>query len=328
MRDAMSANFAVRLCSLLLLIGSVSAQAYAAETPITLDTPTGQLAGTLELPAGADKPRVALLIAGSGPTDRDGNSSMVPGRNDSLKLLAAGLADAGIATVRYDKRGIGGSHAAGSAESALRFEMFVDDAAAWIARLKADPRFASVAVIGHSEGSLIGMLAARQADAAAFVSIAGIADGASTLMRKQLEGKLPPELEKESERILVSLESGAVVDPVPPALATLFRPSVQPYLVSWFKYVPAQRIAELTMPVLVVQGNTDIQVDVVQANRLHGARLGAKLAIIPGMNHVFKHVRAVPELQVASYGDPSLPVSPLLVKSIADFLHQGGATAP
>ena len=324
----MSANFAVRLCSLLLLIVGVAVPAHAAETPITLDTPTGQLAGTLELPAGADKPRVALLIAGSGPTDRDGNSSMIPGRNDSLKLLAAGLADAGIATVRYDKRGIGGSHAAGSAESALRFEMFVDDAAAWIARLKADPRFASVAVIGHSEGSLIGMLAARQADAAAFVSIAGIADGASTLMRKQLEGKLPPELEKESERILVSLESGVVVDPVPPALATLFRPSVQPYLISWFKYVPAQRIAELTMPVLVVQGNTDIQVDVVQANRLHGARPGAKLEIIPGMNHVFKHVRAVPELQVASYGDPSLPVSPLLVKSIADFLQQGGATAP
>lgn len=324
----MSATFAVRLCSLLLLAGGIAAHAHAAETPITLDTPTGQLAGTLELPAGADKPRVALLIAGSGPTDRDGNSSMIPGRNDSLKLLAAGLADAGIATVRYDKRGIGGSHAAGSAESALRFEMFVDDAAAWIARLKADPRFASVAVIGHSEGSLIGMLAAQQANAAAFVSIAGIADGASTLMRKQLEGKLPPELEKESERILVSLESGVVVDPVPPALATLFRPSVQPYLISWFKYVPAQRIAELTMPVLVVQGNTDIQVDVVQANRLHGARPGAKLEIIPGMNHVFKHVRAVPELQVASYGDPSLPVSPLLVKSIADFLHQAGATTP
>lgn len=324
----MSATFAVRLCSLLLLIGGIASQTHAAETPITLDTPTGQLAGTLELPAGAEKPRVALLIAGSGPTDRDGNSSLIPGRNDSLRLLAAGLADAGIATVRYDKRGIGGSHGAGSAESALRFEMFVDDAAAWIARLKADPRFASVAVIGHSEGSLIGMLAARQADAAAFVSIAGISDGASTLLRKQLEGKLPPELEKESERILVSLESGVVVDPVPPALATLFRPSVQPYLISWFKYVPAQRIADLTMPVLVVQGNTDIQVDVVQANRLHGARPGAKLEIIPGMNHVFKHVRAVPELQVASYGDPSLPVSPLLVKSIADFLQQGAATAP
>ncbi|MEW7850415.1 alpha/beta fold hydrolase [Massilia aurea] len=319
----MSRPIAVHLRSLVLWFAiGAAASGHAAETPIVLETPTGQLAGTLELPTGASKPRLALIIAGSGPTDRDGNSSLIPGRNDSLKLLAAGLADAGIATVRYDKRGIGGSHAAGPAEAALRFEMFADDAAAWVARLKADPRFASVAVIGHSEGSLIGMLAAQQADAAAFVSIAGIADGASTLLRKQLEGKLPPDLEKESERILAALESGVIVDPVPPALATLFRPSVQPYLISWFKYVPAERIAGLTMPVLVVQGNTDIQVDVVQANRLHGARAGAKLAIIPGMNHVFKHVRAEPELQVASYGDPSLPVSPQLVKAIADFLHQ------
>lgn len=323
MRGFMSAHFAVRCCSL-LLIGAVAAQAHAAETPIALDTPGGQLAGTLELPAGAGKPRLALLIAGSGPTDRDGNSSLIPGRNDSLKLLAAGLAEAGIATVRYDKRGIGESHAAGPAESALRFDTFVEDAAAWVVKLKADPRFASVAVIGHSEGSLIGMLAAQQADAAAFVSIAGIADGASTLLRKQLEGQLPPELEQESERILAALESGVVVDPVPPALAALFRPSVQPYLISWFKYVPAQQIAELTMPVLVVQGNTDIQVDMVQASRLHAARPGAKLEIIPGMNHVFKHVRAEPELQLASYGDPGLPVSPLLVTAIADFLQQGG----
>jgi alpha-beta hydrolase superfamily lysophospholipase len=322
-KASMSVTITNRLRSALLLIAiGIASHAQAAESPIALETPGGQLAGTLELPAGVAKPRVALIIAGSGPTDRDGNSSMIPGRNDSLKLLAAGLADAGIATVRYDKRGIGASAAAGPAESALRFDTFVDDATAWIARLKSDPRFASVAVIGHSEGSLIGMLAAQQAGAAAYVSIAGIADSASTLLRKQLEGKLPPDLEKESERILAALESGVVVDPVSPALAALYRPSVQPYLISWFKYVPAQRIAALTMPVLIVQGNTDIQVDVVQANRLHSARPGAKLAIIPGMNHVFKHVRAEPELQLASYGDPALPVSPLLVKSIADFLHQ------
>lgn len=324
----MFATITQRCRSLLLFFAiGLTSQAQAAETPIVLDTPGGQLAGTLELPAGAGagKPRVALIIAGSGPTDRDGNSSLIPGRNDSLKLLAAALADAGIATVRYDKRGIGASHAAGPAESALRFETFVDDATAWIAKLKTDPRFASVAVIGHSEGSLIGMLAAQQADAAAFVSIAGIADGASMLLRKQLAGKLPPELDKESERILAALESGVVVDPVSPALAALYRPSVQPYLISWFKYVPAQRIASLTMPVLIVQGNTDIQVEMVQATRLHAAREGAKLAIIPGMNHVLKHVRAEPELQLASYGDPALPVSPQLVKAIADFL---GPAAP
>lgn len=306
---------------LLLLMAAGFACAQTVEEQITLDTPTGQIAGTLQLPAATDgKPRVALIVAGSGPTDRDGNNSMIPGRSDSLKMLAVALADEGIATVRFDKRGIGGSAAAGPPESELRFETYVDDAAAWVGKLKADPRFASVAVIGHSEGSLVGMLAAQQAGAAAFVSIAGLADGAPSAIRKQFAGKLTPELDKENERILAALESGSTVDQVPPALTSLYRPSIQPYLISWFKYVPSQRIAALTMPVLIVQGNTDIQVDVAQANGLHRAKPDATLAIIPGMNHIFKHVRADPALQAAAYSDPSLPVSPLLVKAVAGFL--------
>lgn len=309
---------------LLLLMAAGFACAQTVEEQIALDTPTGQIAGTLQLPAAADsKPRVVLIIAGSGPTDRDGNSALLPGRNDSLKMLAVALAGEGIASVRYDKRGVAASLAAGSTESELRFETYVDDAVAWIGKLKADPRFRSVAVIGHSEGSLIGMLAAQQAGAAAFVSIAGIADGPSTVLRKQLAGKLPPELDKESERILASLENGTTVDEVPPALMTLYRPSVQPYMISWFKYVPSQRIAALTMPVLIVQGNTDIQVAVAQANGLHRAKPDAILAVIPGMNHVFKHIRADPALQAAAYSDPSLPVSPLLVKAVSDFLRKG-----
>lgn len=301
-------------------VGVTSAVAQPTWQPLTLDTPGGQVAGTLLLPAAAGKPKVALIIAGSGPTDRDGNNATIPGRNDSLKLLAEALAAEGIATLRYDKRGIGASKAAAPDESQLRFETYVDDAAAWIGRLKADPRFASVAVIGHSEGSLIGMLAAQQARAAAFVSIAGAAEGASTILRRQMAGKLPPDLEKENERILSALESGVTVDPVPPELAPLYRPSVQPYMISWFKYEPAQRIADLAMPVLVVQGNTDAQVQIRQANALHAARPNAKLVIIPGMNHVLKHVPADPSRQAESYGDPSLPVSPLLVKAIANFL--------
>lgn len=300
----------------------LAAAVQAAEQPIVLDTPSGQIAGTLELPEAGGKHRVVLIIAGSGPTDRDGNNPMLPGRNDSLKQLAAALSEAGIASVRYDKRGIAASRPAGPEESALRFETYVDDAAAWINKLKADPRFATPAIIGHSEGSLIGMLAAQQAGASAFVSIAGIADPAAVVIRKQLDGKLPPELAKENERILSSLESGATVDNVPPALAIDYRPSVQPYLISWFKYVPTKQIAALNMPVLVVQGNTDMQVEVGQANALHAARSGAQLAIIPGMNHVLKHVRAIPTQQAASYSDPSLPVDPLLVKAVADFLKR------
>ena len=313
----------MKLHALLLCFAAGIASAQTGDEPIALDTPTGQVAGTLQLPAAAQgKPRVALIIAGSGPTDRDGNSALLPGRNDSLKMLAVALAGEGIASVRYDKRGVAASLAAGQTESELRFETYVDDAAAWIGQLKTDPRFGSVAVIGHSEGSLIGMLAAQQAGAAAFVSIAGVADGASTILRKQLAGKLPPELEKESERILVSLENGTPVEQVPPALMTLYRPSVQPYMISWFKYVPSQRIAALSMPVLIVQGNTDMQVAVAQANGLHRARPDATLSIIPGMNHVFKHVRADPALQAAAYSDPTLPVSPLLVKAVSDFLRK------
>lgn len=314
----------IRLLSGLLLCAIAGLAAAQTEQPVTLDTPNGQLAGTLQLPASAAKPRVALIIAGSGPTDRDGNTPVIPGRNDSLRMLAAALAEAGIASVRYDKRGVAASLPAGMDESALRFETFVDDAVAWVRQLKADPRFGSVAVIGHSEGSLVGMLAAQQGGAAAFVSIAGIAEGASSVIRKQLAGKLPPELEKESERILAGLESGVTAEPVPPALASLYRPSIQPYLISWFKYVPVQRIATLEMPVLIVQGNTDIQVEVAQANMLHAARPQSQLSIIPGMNHVFKHVRANPELQAAAYADPSLPVSPLLVKAVTDFLGKAG----
>lgn len=314
---------AIVSAGLLFLVAGI-ASAQVSEQGIALDTPTGQVAGTLQLPAATEgKLRVALIIAGSGPTDRDGNSALLPGRNDSLKLLAVALAEEGVASVRYDKRGVAASLPAGPTESELRFETYVDDAVAWIAKLKADPRFSSVAVIGHSEGSLIGMLAAQQAGASAFVSIAGIADGPSSVLRKQLAGKLPPELDKESERILASLENGATVDEVPPALMTLYRPSVQPYMISWFKYVPSQRIAALTMPVLIVQGNTDIQVAVAQANGLHRAKPDATLAIIPGMNHVFKHVRADPALQAAAYSDPSLPVSPLLVKAVSDFLRKG-----
>lgn len=316
------------LVVVLMLVVANAAMAQTSEEAIALDTPTGQIAGTLQLPAaGAGKPRVALIIAGSGPTDRDGNTPLIPGRNDSLKLLAVALADEGIASVRYDKRGIAASVAAGPPEAEMRFEAYVDDAVAWIGKLKADPRFGQVDVIGHSEGSLIGMLAAQQAGAAAFVSIAGLADGAPAIMRKQLAGKLPPELDKESERILAALEGGALVEEVPPALAVLYRPSVQPYLISWFKYVPAERIATLSMPVLVVQGNTDMQVEVVQANALHRAKPGANLAIIPGMNHVFKHVRADAALQAAAYSDPSLPVSPLLVKAVAGFLRNPAPSA-
>jgi pimeloyl-ACP methyl ester carboxylesterase len=322
----MKTNAGSRFLTLLpTLLLAVAAQAFAApagDQPIVLETDSGTVAGTLRLPAGTDKMPLALIIAGSGPTDRDGNNAMIPGRNDSLKMLAEALAQAGIASVRYDKRGIGASKAAALDESQLRFDTYVDDAAAWIARLKADPRFSMVAVIGHSEGALIGMLAAERAGAAAYVSLAGVADRPGAILRKQTAGKLPPPLAADNERILASLEQGKLAADVPPVLAAAYRPSVQPYMISWMKYAPAERIAALRMPVLIVQGTTDMQVDAGQAQALKAARPDAGLAIIAGMNHVLKEVPADPQHPLASYGDPSLRLHPQLMPAIISFLRK------
>jgi len=313
----------VKLWAMLALTMAVRAGAApAAEQAIALETASVAVHGTLRLADGADKAPVVLIVAGSGPTDRDGNSAMLPGRNDSLKMLADALAQAGFASVRYDKRGIAASKAAALDESRLRFDTYVDDAAAWIAKLKADPRFTKLAVIGHSEGALIGMLAAQQAGAAAYVSLAGVAEGPGAVLRKQFAGKLPPPLAADNERILASLEQGKPVAEVPPPLMAFYRPSVQPYMISWMQYVPARRIAALRMPVLIVQGTTDIQVGVEQAQALKAARPDAQLVLIPGMNHVLKAVPADVPNPVASYGDPSLPLHPQLAPAIAGFLRK------
>lgn len=311
----------VRAGMVLMLALAGQAMAQVKEEPLNLETPAGTLAGTLALPAANGKPPVVLIIAGSGPTDRNGNSAMLPGHNDSFRMLATALAEAGFASLRYDKRGVGASLAATPSESALRFDTYVDDAAAWIAKLKADPRFGPVTVLGHSEGALIGMMAARQGGAAAYVSVAGIADGIGTILRRQLAGKLPPDLAAANERILASLEAGTTVADVPAQLMVFYRPSVQPYLVSQLRIKPAAEMARLGMPVLIVQGTTDIQVGVDQAEALKLAKPDARLSIVSGMNHVLKAVPADPQRQLASYGDPALPLAPQLVPAIVGFLR-------
>jgi len=284
---------------------------------IDLATPNGTIAGTLLLPATCPCP-VVLIIAGSGPTDRDGNSPLLPGANNSLKYLAEALAAKGIASVRYDKRGIGASRAAmQGGEAELRFDDYVDDAAGWLAKLRADHRFTTVSVVGHSEGSLIGMIAARRAKADAFVSIAGAGRRAGAIIHEQLAARVPPELLAAADRTIAQLERGETPDSAPPALGALFRPSVQPYLISWFKYDPAAEIAKLTIPTLIVQGTTDIQVSVADAKALGAAQPKATLVIVDGMNHVMKSVPADQAAQVKSYGDPTLPVVPQLVDAIA-----------
>ncbi len=290
------------------------------ETEVSLKTPTGTLSGTQLLPAAGSGVPVVLLIGDSGPTDRDGNSPLLVGTNNCLKLLAQDLARNGIASVRYDKRGIGKSVLAAGAESALRFEHFALDAAAWARQLRADQRFSRVIVVGHSEGSLVGMLASLQAKADAFVSIAGPARALDEVLHDQLKPRAPAAVFEESERILKSLKQGTQVEEVSQSLAGLYRPAVQPYMISILKYVPRDVLPTLTMPVLIVQGTSDLQVPTADGQALKEARPEATLVVIDGMNHLFKMVGADPALQMASYSSPDMPVSPELIMAISTFI--------
>jgi fermentation-respiration switch protein FrsA (DUF1100 family) len=305
------------------LLALVAAQLTATvNDTITLDTPTGKIAGTLVVPASSKPVPLVVIIAGSGPTNRDGNSPLLPGANNSLKLLAEGLRDRGIATLRYDKRGIAESVKAGVSESALRFDMLADDAAGWVRKLRPDSRFSTITVLGHSEGSLLGMLATERAQADAFVSVAGAGRPASAVLRDQLGRQLPPDLLAFSNRALDALIAGRTVDSVPPALNVLFRPSVQPYLISWLPLDPAALVKALTVPVLIAQGSADIQVSVRDAELLAAAQPKAKLVVVTGMNHVFKTpAGSDPASQQASYSDPSLPVARELIEAVAGFVQ-------
>ncbi len=289
------------------------------QRPISLDTGSGELFGSLLLPQSAKPVPVVLIIAGSGPTDRNGNSAE-GARNDSLKRLAWVLARHNIASVRYDKRGVAASLKATPDERNLTLDAYVADAVAWGKSLKADPRFGPLIVLGHSEGALVAALAAPELDPAGVISLSGSARPVDQVIRQQLADHLPPALLLRSNQILDRLKAGQFDADVPDPLQGIFRPSVQPYLISLFRADPAAAFARLNMPALIVQGTTDLQVGVADAEKLKQAKPDAELAVIPGMNHVMRIVPNDVKQQLSSYNNPQLPLADALGRRLVSFI--------
>lgn len=287
--------------------------------PIELKTPTGTLYGTLDLPAKPGPWPVVLFHVGSGPTDRDGNGPLVS--TDCSKLVGRALAAEGFAVVRIDKRGIAMSAKAMLKEEDLRMETYAEDVIAWVALLRKDSRFTKVGFIGHSEGSLVGLLAAKDAKFDAFVSLCGPGRPYTEGLRDQLKKGLSEALYKQCDAIITELQAGRLVKDTPKELAGLFRPSVQPFLISQFKYDPAALAAEMKGPLLAVGGSTDIQVPAADARLFEKANPKARVVILDEMNHVLKVAKDVNlPSQLASYHDRSLPVHLKLVPALAEFL--------
>jgi pimeloyl-ACP methyl ester carboxylesterase len=285
------------------------------------DVTVAGLSGTLLKPPGVTHPPVVLLIGGSGPTDRNGNQGGAgPGE---LRQLAEALAQRGIASLRYDKRGIGRSAVAGLREQDLVLDTFVEDAAGWLKWLQQRPDLGAPIVAGHSEGGLIAILLAKRVPVSGVVLIATPGRPLGDVLRDQLQRNgIPAPLLGDALATLAALERGETVRDVKPELAALFRPSVQPFMRSMLAVDPARELAGLKLPAMVVSGGHDLQVGAADAALLAKARQDAVRLDIAAMNHVLKIAPADRAGQQDAYTNPTLPLAPGLGDAVADFVRR------
>ena len=306
----------------LIIATALAAATPAAERPLTAPGPLAPLSATL-LDVGKQGP-VIVIIPGSGPTDRDGNNPLGVTAS-SYRLLAEGLAKRGISTVRIDKRGMFGSKAAVANGNDVTIAAYAADAHAWAKAARVATGAKCVWLLGHSEGSLVALAAGQdRTDLCGVISVSGMGRKAGDVMRDQLKANpanasiLAPAL-----AALDSLDKGQKVNSktLPGPLQGLFPDSVQPYLINLMAQDPALLAGTLKLPLLIVQGDRDLQVKVADAKLLAAAQPKAMLVILPTVNHVLKVVTSdSPAANMATYADPSLPIAPGVVDAIARFV--------
>ena len=281
-------------------------------------TITSLIDGTLLIPDTSETHPLAIIIAGSGPTDRNGNQQMM--KNNSLKFLAEGLYQKSIATFRYDKRIVKQMKNGSIDEKNIHFGDFISDAIAILDYFKKDKRFSKIYIIGHSQGSLIGMIAAQKG-ADGFISIAGAGQEIDDVVIDQLTQQAPG-LADNARTAFDDLRANGISYNYSPSLASIFRKDIQPFMFSWMQYNPQDEIKKLQIPVLIINGNNDIQVQISEAELLKAAKPDAEYVIIPKMNHIFKEVEGNSLENSKSYNQYNLPVMPELINSIADFIKK------
>ena len=272
--------------------------------------------GTLLTPNNGSKvSALAILIAGSGPTDRDGNQNFL--KNDALKKLAEGLSLKGIATFRYDKR-IVKQILSGNIDKSIMFDDFVSDAKDVINYFKDENKYGKIYVIGHSQGSLVGMLATKDI-ADGFISLAGAGQNIGDVIVEQITN-MAPQLGEEAQKVVDKLKKGESTTEYPAALASVFNSDIQDFMINWMQYEPTQIIKELKIPTLIINGTKDLQVSVNEARLLKEANENAELTIIENMNHVLFEIQGDDLENSKSYNESFRPISSKLIESISNFI--------
>jgi uncharacterized protein len=311
------------LAALILVAATMAATpSPATQTFVQAPGPLAPLRGTMLLPApGAP---MMLIIPGSGPTDRNGNNPLGV-RAATYRLLAQGLAQRGIGTVRIDKRGMFGSRAAVADGNAVTIDDYVTDTESWIATIRKQTGVSCVWLLGHSEGGLVALAAAQKAsDICGLVLISTAGRPLGEVLREQLRAN-PANVPILDQAMVAidTLEAGKRVDAsqMNPVLLPLFGRQIQGFLISVFSYDPAKLISTVSKPVLIMQGERDIQVSVADAQKLKQSAPSARLVLLPDTNHMLKAVTSDDrQANIATYANPNLPLAPGVVDTVASFV--------
>ncbi len=302
------------LAGIAALLAAFAANASAEETKVTV----AAIDAVLTMPAGVEKPPVALLIAGSGTVDHDGNGPQM--KPATLKKLSDQLVAHNIATPRYDKRGAGGWKPEFGKPEDFRFKDFVQDASALAKYLRDSGKFSKIILVGHSEGGLVAILAAQQQTADRLVLLATAARKQGDLLKAQLEKKLSPEAYAPIAKAVDTIMAGQIVDPPPQGLP--IPPAMQPSLASSFNQDPIDPLQKLTLPILIVAGGRDLQLARVDMIALSTAAPQAKTAWEPDMNHVLVDVTNDAD-NLAAYGQSDRPLDRDMIDEVAAFILEG-----
>ncbi|GEP93295.1 alpha/beta hydrolase [Chitinophaga terrae (ex Kim and Jung 2007)] len=303
----------------IISIAQISANGCYTEQEVELSlTLEDQLYGTLTIPETNSRGIAVVIVPGSGPTDRDGNQYGLIYTN-AYKFIAHELAKVGISCLRYDKAGVGASIGPNYNERKLSFDSYANSLQHWIKQLKEEKGIRKIVLIGHSEGTILAMIAAGKIHVDAYIGIAGPGSPADSVLLQQIKESMPARYSSATS-IIDSIKMGKIATNIPSELKLTFRPSIQPYLRSFFEYDPCQLIKGLNCPILLIQGDSDLQIKTEEAVRLSKANPAAKLVLIEGMNHVLKNCAADPQLNLKSYHLPLLTLDPTLMPTITTFI--------
>ncbi len=288
-------------------------------TATEVDIPAEKITlnGTLLTPNNVKNSKLLIIIPGSGPTDRNGNQGLI--QTNATKYLAEALSDKNIATYRYDKSVLAYIKQKNFKEKNVRFDDFIDEAKSVVNYFKSKNQYSKIIIAGHSQGSLVAMFVANKTDG--YISLDGAGRPIDEVIFEQINNQAPF-LAKSTQIIIDSLKQGNLVKDVPPLLLSVFRPSIQPFLISWMKYNPQIEIKKIKVPILIINGSKDIQVPVSDAQQLHKANPKSELKIIQNMNHIFKEIKGGTAENKQSYTNPKLPVMQVLVKTLSDFINK------